>query len=209
MQQINLYHSRLRKKELLFSFNRVVQAAAALLALIFIVQAYGFYQTYSLQADMTTATKLLADKKQRLQTLQASLPKIKKNAQLATTYKNLEQDLVNKQTVLNVLSEKKLGNTSGFSEHFEGLARQSKAGLWLTRLHFFQGGTVLDIEGHSNKPELLPQYLQALSSEEIFKGTEFNSFVIRRENNNKPLHFKINNVEKLDKLASTNELSSQ
>ncbi len=209
MQQINLYHSRLRKKERVFSFNRVVQAAAALLALIFIVQASGFYQTYSLQADTTIATKLLADKKQRLQTLQASLPKIKKNAQLATTYKNLEQDLLNKQTVLNVLSEKKLGNTNGFSEHFEGLARQSKAGLWLTRLHFLQGGTVLDIEGHSNKPELLPQYLQALSSEEIFKGTEFNSFVIRRENNNKPLHFKINNVEKLDKLASTNELSSQ
>jgi len=208
MQQINLYHSNLKRKELALSFKHLLQGSAAILVFITLIQIVSEYQYYSSKSKLQLTENTLADKKQKLQKFQASLPKVKKDLQLKEKLALLEQDLINKQTVLDVLSDKKLGNTSGFTQHFEGLAKQSKTGLWLTKLHFLQGGTVLDIEGHSTKPELLPQYLQSLSSETAFRGTEFNSFIIHRSTKNKPLRFKINNVSS-NKTEPVTGLSSQ
>jgi len=208
MQQINLYHKHLKKKEIEFSFSRLAQVSVALFAFLFIIQIFNQYRYYSLNKDLQEQEKLLLTKKDNLKKLQASLPKVKKDEQLKVKLKELETDLINKQAVLDILSEKKLGNTAGFTKHFEGLAKQSKQGLWLTKLHFLQGGTVLDIEGLSNTPEVLPQYLQALSSEKIFKGTEFNSFTLQRTKKTKLLQFNINNI-KSTKTEAVTELSSQ
>lgn len=213
MQQINLYHASLRKQILRFSAQRLLQGSLVLSILLVLWHAVNVFQLYNLQSHLNTNNTLLAEKKNQLLTLQASLPKVKKDDNLDTTLKKLELDLINKQAVLSVLSERKLGNTNGFTKHFESLARQTIEGLWLTKLHFMQGGTVLDFQGQSVRPELVPQYLQALSSEAAFKGTEFDSFILQREKANKSkkynaLSFKINNIEAI-KAAPQAGLSSQ
>ena len=194
MQKINLYHNNLKKKVLLFSFLRLTQASLALFIILGLVQAANEYLYYSTKSQINLNEKLLTEKTQRLNVFQASLPKMQRDLSLQVRLHQLEKDLVNKQTVLDVLSNKKLGNTSGFTQHFEGLARQTIKGLWITRAHFLQGGTELDIQGKSNQPDLVPKYLQALSSEDAFKGTEFNSFVIQKNNKSNTLEFKLNNI---------------
>lgn len=194
MQHINLYHNKLKKRVLLFSSLRLMQASIALIIALGLIHAINEYRYYSTQAQINSSAKLLTEKTQRLTKFQASLPKIQKDFSLKVKLQQLEKDLINKQTVLEVLSNKKLGNTTGFAHHFEGLARQSIQGLWITRAHFLQGGTVLDIQGKSNHPDLVPKYLQALSAENAFKGSEFNSFIIQKNPKSNILEFKLNNI---------------
>ena len=194
MQQINLYHNKLKKKVLLFSFLRLTHASLALLIILGLVQAANEYLYYSTKSQINLNENLLTEKTQRLNVFQASLPKMQRDLNLQVKLHQLEKDLINKQTVLDVLSNKKLGNTTGFTQHFEGLARQTIQGLWITRAHFLQGGTELDIQGKSNHPDLVPKYLQALSSENAFKGTEFNSFIIQKNTKDNTLEFKLNNI---------------
>jgi len=195
MQQINLYHISLKKKLLLFSFQRLLHASIALLFLLIFIQGYNEYNYYSTQITFKAKTKQLAESTQRFNTLQTNLPALRKDQSLTIKLKQLEQDIINKQLVLSILSDKKLGNTEGFTKHFEGLARQSINGLWITRAHFIEGGTVLDIQGQSRAPELVPKYLQGLSSESAFKGSEFNSFVIQKNTKTKLHEFKFNNIK--------------
>ena len=195
MQQINLYHVKLKKKLLLFSFQRLLHASLTLLFLLGFIQAYNEYNYYSTQISFKDQTKQLAQSTKRFHTLQANLPTLKKDQSLTIKLKKLEQDIINKQLVLSILSDKKLGNTDGFIKHFEGLARQSINGLWITRAHFIEGGTVLDIQGKSRTPELVPKYLQGLSTESAFKGSEFNSFVIQKNAKTRLHEFKFNNIK--------------
>lgn len=208
MQQINLYNKSLRKKILSFSLYRLSQGSLALLVFFGLWYSINEYQFYSLQTQISDAKILLVKKQKQLQTFQASLPKVKKDLSLKAKLTRIEQDLINKQAVLDVLSDQKLGNTSGFTGHFEGLARQTIKGLWLTKLYFMQGGTAVNIHGYSKQPELLPQYLQALSSEDAFKGTEFNYFIIQRDKKSKALSFMLNNINTGTPESQT-ELASQ
>jgi len=208
MQQINLYNKSLRKKILAFSLQRMAQGAFALLLLLGLWHGINLYQVSSLQKEINNSKTVLFEKQKKLQLFQASLPKVKKDLHLKVTLTRLEQDLINKQAILDILSDQKLGNTKGFTGHFEGLARQTIKGLWLTKLHFLQGGASLNIQGYSKQPELLPQYLQALSSETAFKGTEFNHFIIQREDKNNVLSFMLHNLDKTTTECQT-ELSSQ
>ncbi len=194
MQQINLYNKSLRKKILVLSLQLLSQSSLALLLFLGLWHGINTYQVFSLKTQITNTQKILADKQKHLQAFQASLPKLKNDLSLKVKLTRLEKDLINKQAVLNILSDQKLGNTMGFTGNFEALARRTIKGLWLTKLNFIQGGTVVDIQGYSEKPELLPQYLQALSSEAAFKGTEFNHFIIQRKKKNKVLSFTLNNI---------------
>lgn len=195
MQQINLYHISLKKKLLLFSFQRLLHASIALVFLLGFIQTYNEYNYYSTQIEFKGKTTQLTESTKRFNTLQTNLPMLKKDPSLTIKLNKLEQDIINKQLVLTILSDKKLGNTEGFTKHFEGLARQSINGLWITRAHFIEGGTILDIQGKSRAPELVPKYLQGLSSESAFKGSEFNDFVIQKNAKTKLHEFKFNNIK--------------
>lgn len=195
MQQINLYHISLKKKLLLFSFQRLLHASIALVFLLGFIQTYNEYNYYSAQIEFKGKTTQLTESTKRFNTLQTNLPMLKKDPSLTIKLNKLEQDIINKQLVLTILSDKKLGNTEGFTKHFEGLARQSINGLWITRAHFIEGGTILDIQGKSRAPELVPKYLQGLSSESAFKGSEFNDFVIQKNAKTKLHEFKFNNIK--------------
>lgn len=199
MQHINLYHISLKKKLLALSFQRLIQASIGLLLVLGITQLFNEYNYYSTQTTLEEKTENFSASTKRYNSLQASLPVLSKDHSLTANLKKLEQDIINKQLVLSVLSDKKLGNTGGFTKHFEGLARQSLSGLWITRAHFIEGGTVLDIQGKSRIPELVPKYLQGLSSESAFKGSEFNSFVIQKNPKTKLHEFKFNNLESSQK----------
>jgi len=208
MQQINLYNKNLRKKSVIFSFTHLSYGSLSLLIFLALWQSISHYQVYSLQKKIGLAKTSLNQKQQQLSIFQDSLPKIKKDTGLKLKLAQLEKELISKQTILEILSDQKLGNTHGFTDHFEGLARQTIKGLWLTKLHFIHGGTELSIQGHSKKPELLPKYLQALSSEAAFKGTEFNHFVIQREEKNRSLTFSLNNIRS-SSLETPTPLASQ
>ena len=136
-----------------------------------------------------------------LKKIETELSLRKKDATLAKKIILKTKELSNKQKVLNILSRDEFGNTNGFIEHISGLARQRIEGLWLTQIRIAGGGTNVALKGTTSKPSLLPKYLQRLSSEKAFSGTEFESLLMARQEKKKQLlNFSLQN-QKIDTAA--------
>lgn len=129
-----------------------------------------------------------------LKILQTAFAKRKKDRTLKKQINKKTMELANKQKVIGILSQDKFGNTEGFIEHISGLARQRIDGLWLTKIRIASGGTNVALDGITSKPSLLPKYLQRLSSEKVFVGTEFQSLLMSRDEKKKQwLSFSLQN----------------
>ncbi len=195
LQQVNLYQDSLRKQKLRYSATLLLQLS---LLVIVVFSAYAFYSYYQLQQQQI----LLAQSQQQQQKVMADLQKIqaelalrKKDAQLAQRLADKTQELANKQKVLGILSRDEFGNTRGFIGQFTGLARQRIDGLWLTRIRIGGGGTDIALFGTTYRAALLPKYLQRLSSEQAFAGTQFESMLLaRQEKHDNWLDFSLQNI---------------
>ena len=199
MQQINLYQERLKKQKLLISFNNSLIASVCLIIFFVVMQSHAQYTIFLSQKNIKELNQELTAKTKKLEKFKQQLPKIQQDLSLDSKLATLEEKLIHKQKILDTLSGKKLGNTQGFSQQFEGLAKQTIDGLWLTKLHFLEGGTILDFQGRTNNPSLVPRYLLALSTERVFKGTEFHSFMLHKQPEQPLLDFKFNNLPTIPK----------
>lgn len=191
MQQINLYQDVLRKKADPFTPQKLLQyagIAAGMLVMITLVQAWQHYTAKVNVAELKQQQqKLLAD----VQTLSTELSKISDDSLLKASIIKKEQELVNKQNVLQVLSGKQFGNAQGFADHLRGLSRQHIDGVWLTGLHIHSGGTRLNLSGSTYAPETVPKYLQNLAQEPGFRGLEFKTFLLERKDKSALVNFDI------------------
>ena len=104
-------------------------------------------------------------------------------------YKTQGADFKRKSEALAALSRSELGNTTGFSPQFIGLARQRLAGLWLT--HIALGGPGLELRGITLSEELLPRYLDMLGHEPVFQGTRFGEAHLTRSADPAGLSFEL------------------
>ena len=201
LQQVNLYQDELKTQKLNYSALMLVQ-----LCLIFIVvfSAVAGFRYFQLQQHQTSLAEYLQKQKiamANLQKIQAELSLRKKDAALAKIIIEKTKELTNKQKVFGILSRDEFGNTKGFIEHISGLARQRIDGLWLTQIRIADGGTDVTLQGTTSKSSLLPKYLQRLSAEKAFTGTEFESLLMARQEKKKQwLNFSLQN-KKTDEVA--------
>lgn len=194
MQQVNLYQDVLKKQKLNYSALMLTQISVILLIVLSAASGFRYFQ---LQQHQLT----LVEKQQKQKTAMAELQKIqtelslrKKDAALAKRIVDKTKELSNKQKVVGILSRDEFGNTKGFIEHVSGLARQRVEGLWLTQIRIAGGGSNVSLQGTTSKSELLPKYLQRLSAEKAFAGTEFQSLVMARQEKKKQwLNFSLQN----------------
>lgn len=185
MQQINLYQSEFRKEKQTLNAAVLLNTVMVVCAVLVVVYGFKYWQVMQarqqlvqLQQEKTIEESLLAE-------LKRTHKPLLKSQRLAEDIKQYESWVSIRQQAVNVLSEKRFGNTEGFAEHFTGLARQTINGLWLTGLHFSEGGSQLGMQGSALQPELVPRFLQRLSAEDVFTGTRFHSLLMSREDEKK------------------------
>jgi len=197
LQQVNLYRDELKTQKLTYSALMLLQLCIILVVVFSAVAGFRAFQVQQQQSSLVAKQQkqkvMMAD----LQKLQAEFSSRKKDTALSRRIKDKTKELANKQKVLGILSRDEFGNTKGFVEHISGLARQRIEGLWLTQIRIADGGTNVALHGSMSKPALLPKYLQRLSAEKVFTGTEFQSLLMaRQEKNNQWLNFSLQNKKK-------------
>ena len=198
MQQVNLYQDELKTQKLKYSASMLLQASIALVIMLSAVAGYSYFQLQQHKSSLAEHQERQKVATAELQTIQSDLALRKKDTALARKIAQKTKELSNKQKVLNILSRDEFGNTKGFIEHVSGLARQRVEGLWLTKIRIASGGTDISLDGTTSKPSLLPKYLQRLSSEKAFSGTQFQSLLMaRQEKKNQWLNFSLKN-QKVD-----------
>lgn len=181
LQQVNLYQDELKKQKLNYSAAMTLQLSAIILIVFSVVAGYSSIQLQQRKQALQEHQQLQKQAMADLQKIQQELSLRKKDFVLSKRLADKTRELGNKQKVLGILSQDEFGNTKGFVEHITGLARQRVEGLWLTRLRIAEGGTDIALHGTTSKSSLLPRYLQKLSAEKIFSGTEFKSLVMVRQ----------------------------
>jgi len=194
MQQVNLYQDELKIQKLNYSSLMLAQLSLVLIVVLSGVTGFSYFKLQQHQVSLVDKQQKQKMAMAELQKIQAELSLRKKDANLAKRINERTNELANKQKVINILSRDEFGNTNGFIEHVTGLARQRIEGLWLTQIRISDGGTDVALHGTTTKPDLLPKYLQRLSSEKIFTGTEFQSLLMARQEKKKNwLNFSLQN----------------
>lgn len=197
LQQVNLYRDELKTQKLTYSALMLLQLCIILVVVFSAAAGFRAFQVQQQQSILVAKQQkqkiMMAD----LQKLQAEISSRKKDTALSRRITDKTKELTNKQKVLGILSRDEFGNTKGFIEHVRGLARQRIEGLWLTQIRIADGGTNIALHGSMSKPALLPKYLQRLSEEKAFTGTEFKSLLMARQEKNKQwLNFSLLNKKK-------------
>jgi len=194
LQQVNLYRDELKTQKLNYSALMLLQLSIILVVVFSAAAGFRYFQLQQHQSSLVEKQQKQKIAMANLQKLQAELSLRKKDTTLAKRITAKTKELANKQKVLGILSQDEFGNTKGFIEHISGLARQRIEGLWLTQIRIAGGGTDVALHGTTSKAALLPKYLQRLSAEKAFAGTEFQSLLKQRQEKKKQwLNFSLQN----------------
>lgn len=179
-QQINLYQPSLFEKTVPFSavVMGAVLVSALLLALLWAI--FGMWRQTSLESDVVQLQRRQVAALQKLEDYKQRYPARKSDAKLAAEVQRMLRDRQARLALVGLLTEKQSGNSHGFSQHLEGLAREDLTTVWLRRIRFASGGQELLLEGSTTRPADVPLYLQRLTRQQDYAGREFDRLQLRR-----------------------------
>ena len=180
-QEINLLDQCFRPQAVPLAAQRVLTVGAVRSVALGAYYAYARLQLPGLTRQAAQLHDKVAADRQQLERLSAGAAHNDKLARLDGEIHQLEAQRKAKATVVDALTQRRLGNTTGFSAYLEGLARHVEDGLWLSSIDIDDGGGAVSLAGTTVDPKLVPAYLQRLSQEAAFSGTDFNSFEMRRQ----------------------------
>ncbi|MGD8379077.1 MAG: PilN domain-containing protein [Gammaproteobacteria bacterium] len=179
-QQINLFQPIFRKQKKVFSAGAMVQLLGIVVLGLFLIWAFSAWQVSHLSAELANLHDQQRDVTSRLTSINKAIPPRTPTPALADAVERARTEKNAKARAVTLLSGRKLGNATGVSPMLAGLARQHLRPLWLTDIDISEGGTALRLGGRTTEPESVPAYLQGLSKEDVFRGTEFRSFRMSR-----------------------------
>ncbi|HEX5048812.1 MAG TPA: hypothetical protein VFX89_16990 [Gammaproteobacteria bacterium] len=179
-QQINLYQPVFRKQRLIFSAVTMAQAAGIVAAALLALYGYGLFKVARLETEVARLEGLE-------QTFTAQLggidPSLAANARAAAEQEiaALNASLDERRRLIEVLRNRPLGSSEGFSGYLAALGRQHRPDLWLTRIAVNGGTRALELAGRSVRAEAVPEYLRRLGAETALAGQRFDRLEIERD----------------------------
>jgi Tfp pilus assembly protein PilN len=179
-QQINLYQPIFRKEEKKFSAVAMLQSVGLVAIGVVALYAFMWWQTGTLKSDFRRAEQSHTEASKRLADATTRFGQRKGPSSLENEISRLEGEIVAKQQMQEILQRGVFSNTSGFSDYFASFARQLVPGVWLTGFDITGAGEQMSLAGRTTNPELVPRYMQKLSSEKTLSGIEFRAFQMSR-----------------------------
>jgi Tfp pilus assembly protein PilN len=177
-QQINLYQPVFRKQQKVFSAVAMLQGLAIIAIGMVCLFGYALWRGHTLDAQLKQAEQQRNEAAKRMEQLRVQLPQRAKTPELEAEVETLRKELAGRQRIAARLAATDAGNTRGFADYLEGLARQKPSSLWLTDVDVRHGGQELVLRGSTLQPEQLPRYIQRLGQEPAFAGREFSDLNI-------------------------------
>ena len=196
MQQVNLFQAQFKSKSEPLMMQQLLFVAAGFVVVLVMLSLYRQWSSSTLEAEYQQQLQQLATLNKQLIPLKQIQANKKKSPQIEKQLAQKQKTVNSKQQLIKIMGQRSFGNTEGFTKQLTGLAQQRIEGLWLTSLTIRSGGVFMDLQGNSLRPELLPQYIQRLSNETIFKGSKFDTLVMEQhEKKTAWLSFTLNSQE--------------
>ncbi|MCR4301272.1 MAG: PilN domain-containing protein [Sulfuricaulis sp.] len=179
-QQINLYQPIFRKEEKKFSTVAMLQSFGLIAIGVAALYAFTWWQSAALKSELKRVEQNHAIASKRLADASEKFGRGKGPSELDKEITRLESDIVAKQQIQDILKRGVFSNTTGFSDYFASFARQRIPGVWLTGFDITGAAEQMMLAGRTTNPELVPRYMQKLSSEKNLSGIEFQTFQMHR-----------------------------
>ena len=178
-QQVNLYQPIFRKEKRKFSATTMLQATALTVFGIGLMYGYTYWQVRQLRVEAAQTDKRLVNLTKRMDETARQFGEHLQSKDLQVQVQKLQEQVAEKQRLQQILQSAQF-NTQGFSDYFTAFARQHIPGVWITGLDITGAADRLTLSGRSTNPELVPRYLQKLSTEKRLSGIEFQTFQMSR-----------------------------
>jgi cell division protein FtsB len=178
MQQINLYQPIFRREKKVFSALAMAQVAGAVLVMLLLAWAWGAWQAGRLTEDVAALKRQRDTQARQLEQLKQRYAVTTPSVALEQEKNRLAQMQAARADALRVLGSSVGGNRQGFSRHLAALARRPVPGVWFSSVQLDGGGARLALKGHALRPQLVPQWMQAIAAETEFAKREFEVFTL-------------------------------
>lgn len=178
MQQINLYKPPPPPEEVKLP---LIQVVILLIVWIGILGSLSFLDFLDNRKFVAVISKLQADKavvERDLGLLRANMPQEQQEESLLQKAENLGKIKTVRERMFVELNKLGEDEQVGFANYFYALSRFDINGIWLTKFKFFNAGKSIVLEGQSVDAALVPELMQKLGADPIFKGKRFSSLDI-------------------------------
>jgi len=156
----------------------------AVLALLLAILLDGAWQLWRLQrfeGAASQAEQAAVQAEAELATARQNFRAPQADPQLPQRLADLERENRELLRVADYLRLLQAERSAGFSAALDALAERHLGGVWLSAIRLEQGGRDLLLEGASQQPALLPEYLNSLGHSQAFAGRQFARFDIDRD----------------------------
>lgn len=179
-QNINLYQPIFRRQKKIFSAETMLTMIALMIAGLVLISVWSQWRYSVLQGRIQQLQEQEDQALERLASLEETLPAQRESPALKRAVETTEAERDLKRRALEVLDDGALGQMDGFSPYLEALGRQRVEPVWLTGIRIDGGGRHLRLAGRTQDASQVPVYLQRLSNEAVYQGTDFRTMEINR-----------------------------
>jgi len=174
-QQINLYHPIFRREQKLFSAATMLRAWVALLIVALLITSFDAWETHKLAEALRTSVANQQAAQARLHSAYSVFGVGRARAELATL-KNREQAL---RRLSQFLRESRRAEV-GPAPVLLAVSASVVPGLWVTHFSLARKKKALVLDGHSERPALVPLFLHRLVSQPTLSGYRFHGLTVIR-----------------------------
>lgn len=169
-QQINLYQPIFRKERIVFSAQTIAVLALGFGLILVLWAMLISYRIGNLEAELDR--QLAAEQRAigQLADLQRDMPPSEPDTELAEEVEALSERRDDLSESLDILARRLPERQRALGERVDALARRVPEGLWLTGMEMGENGNRLSVRGRALSPRLVPDYVDALSSEPLLSG---------------------------------------
>lgn len=180
-QNISLFNPKLEPKSIKFSVSQIGYIFALTLILAISYTSYLRFERNALNAKSITLQQGLDTAQKELAAHARAVASYdKKEAESAIEAARLKLATINEE--LDSLENMRRTNNRGYASLFIALGEQRVDGVWLTKIKVHGDSQYMELSGKTIAPELLPNYLKILQSDNAFKGIGFGEFSLSPTN---------------------------
>jgi hypothetical protein len=191
-QQINLYLPEFRKKKDALSVLVVGQILGCVVAVMILVTSFDAYTQWRLRGELADLGVTLSEETTKTSELDEVLARRSQNNVLTDRLDRSEAQLESSRQIRNFLSQTKLGNVIGFSEHFKDISRASISGLSVSEFSFANGGEEIKLLGKVLDSAMVPRYVSRLeNSNSSIRDLLFSSRIYRVDADSTSFEFEL------------------
>ncbi|HWI12669.1 MAG TPA: hypothetical protein VNT02_00365 [Burkholderiales bacterium] len=171
--QINLLNPALRQRRDVVSLRNLAALAGVLVVAMAAVQAYVSHDLTRRRAELASVQEARNARATRMAVLQQAARQ-GAPSELGAEIRRLEAELRAQREGLSALQSGAAGSRQGYADYLRALSRGALSGLWLTGFTIAGSGEIT-LRGRLSRADLLPEYIQRLSTQPILSGRSFST----------------------------------